>query len=46
MYTPHRIPKKKNMGVFYGKISRITIECSNINHRKITWEYENMVHST
>jgi hypothetical protein len=38
--------RKRNMGVFYGKNSRITTKCSSVNHKKITWEYETMVHST
>jgi hypothetical protein len=44
--TPSESTRKRNMGVFYGKISRIIIECSSVNHRKIIGEYENMVHST
>ncbi len=37
--------QKINMGVFYGKCLGITIECSSVNHRKITWEYKNMLYS-
>jgi hypothetical protein len=45
IYTLESI-KKINMGVFYRNISGNTTECSRVNHRKITWEYENMVDST
>jgi hypothetical protein len=45
VYTS-KITQKINMGVFYGIFLGITIECSSVNFRKITWEYENMLYST
>jgi hypothetical protein len=45
LYTLESI-RRRNMGEFYGIFLGTTIKYSSVNHKKITWEHENMVHST